>query len=233
MAMVAVVGSRKSGKTRTVETLVRGLTEKGYKVATAKHIPEPDFTIDTKEKDTWRHANAGASTVVGVSPKEIAVIKKVDTTKWDLMEIVDECRDNVDIVILEGFRKLTEQAPQVSKIVTLKAADEISEAANRFKPILTFVGSMPTTAIGLKVPYVDVLQEPQKLVNLVDKRLAESVKRKKEREGKLKIQIDGKSLPMNPFVQKIMRSSLLAMVSTLKNATIEGKEGVSITIEKP
>ncbi len=92
---------------------------------------------------------------------------------------------------------------------------------------------MPTTAIGLKVPYVDVLQEPQKLVNLVDKRLAESVRRKKEREGKLKIQIDGKSLPMNPFVQKIMRSSLLAMVSTLKNVTIEGKEGVSITIEKP
>lgn len=232
MAVVAVVGSRKSGKTRTVETLVRGLTERGYKVATAKHIPEPDFTIDTKEKDTWRHAKAGASTVVGVSPKEIAVIKKVDTTKWDLLEIINECRDDVDIVILEGFRKLTEQAPHVPKIVTVRAIDEISEAANRFKPILMFVGSMPTPAIGLKVPYVDVLQEPQKLVNLVDKKFAESVKRKKEREGKLKIQIDGKSLPLNPFVQKIMRSSLLAMVSTLKNVAIEGKEEVSITIEK-
>jgi len=67
MFIVAVVGSKKSGKTTAVEILVRGLTKRGYKVATVKHIPETDLTIDTKGKDTWRHAKAGARTVISVS----------------------------------------------------------------------------------------------------------------------------------------------------------------------
>lgn len=232
MSVVAVVGSRKSGKTTTVETLVRGLTEKGYKVATVKHIPEADFTIDTKGKDTWRHAKAGASIIVSIAPEEIAVIKKLGTTKYDLKEIIKEFQDAVNIIILEGFSKLTERDPNVPKIVAVKTIEEIRKASSRFNPILTFVGPIPTEAASLKIPYVDGLKEPQKLINLVDKGLANLVKRKKKREEKLKIQIDGKSLPINPFVQEIIRSSLLAMVSTLKNVAIKGDEKVSIIIEK-
>ena len=51
MLIVAVFGSKKSGKTIAVETLVNGLTKKD-KVATVKHIPETDFTIDAKGKGT-------------------------------------------------------------------------------------------------------------------------------------------------------------------------------------
>ena len=232
MSIVAVVGSRKSGKTTTIETLVRGLTEKGYKVATVKHIPEADFTIDTKGKDTWTHAQAGANTVVSVAPKEIAVIKKVDTTKYDLEEIIKECQDEADIIILEGFSKLTARDLNVPKIVAVKTVDEVHKASNRFKPILTFVGPIPTGTVTLKIPHVDGLKEPQKLINLVDKGLAKLVKKKKKREEILKIQIDGKRLLMKPFVQKIIRSSLLNMVSTLKNVDIEGDEKVSVTIER-
>lgn len=232
MSIVAVVGSRKSGKTTTVETLVRGLTEKGYKVATVKHIPESDFTIDTKGKDTWRHAKAGAHTILSIAPKEIAVIKKVDTTKYDLKEIIKECQGEVDIIILEGFSKLTARDLNVPKIVAVKTINEVRKASNRFKPILTFVGPIPTEAVKPKIPHVDGLKEPKKLINLVDKELANLVKKKKKREEKLKIQINGKPLKMKPFVQKIIRSSLLNMVSTLKNVDIEGDEKVSVTIER-
>jgi len=109
MPIVAVVGSKKSGKTTAIETLVRGLTKRGYKVATVKHIPETDFTIDTKGKDTWRHAKAGARTVLSVAPNELTVIRKVDTTKYSLEQIVAKCEDDVEVIILEGFKKLIKQ----------------------------------------------------------------------------------------------------------------------------
>lgn len=232
MSLVAVIGSRNSGKTTTVEILVRGLIERGYKVATVKHVPEAGFTIDTKGKDTWRHAQAGANTVASVAPNEIAVIKKVDTTKYDLKEIVKECQDEADIIILEGFSKLTARDLNVPKIVAVKTIDEVHKASNQFKPILAFVGPIPTGTVTLKIPHVDGLKEPQKLINILDKELANLVKREKKRQERLRIQVNGKPLKMKPFVQKIIRSSLLAMVSTLKNVDIEGNEKVSVTVER-
>ncbi len=70
--IVAVVGNSNSGKTTAVEVLIKGLTEKGYKIGSAKHIPDPEFTIDTKGKDTWKHARAGANTVLSVGQNELA-----------------------------------------------------------------------------------------------------------------------------------------------------------------
>ena len=172
MFIVAVVGSKKSGKTTAVETLVRGLTRRGYRVATVKHIPDAGFTIDTKGKDTWRHAKAGACTVVSVAPNELTVIRKVDTTKYSLEQLVAECEDDVEIIILEGFKKLTGQNPTVPKIVAAKTTDEVLEASGSYKPILALVGSIPTEAAKLEFPYIDMLKEPEKLVDLVDQKAA-------------------------------------------------------------
>jgi len=231
MFIVAVVGSKKSGKTTAVETLVKGLTKRGYRVATVKHIPETDFTIDTEGKDTWRHAKAGACTVLSVAPNELTVIRKVDTTKYNLEQIVTECEDDVEIIILEGFKKLIEQNPTVPKIVAAKTTDEVLEASEHYKPILTFVGPIPTEAAKLKIPYVDVLKEAEKMVDLVNQKTTVFIERKRKRKEKLKIQIDGHILPLNPFVQKIMRNTILGMISTLKDVVIKGDEKVSVIVK--
>lgn len=170
MSTIAVVGTKQSGKTTAIETLVRGLTKRGYRVATVKHVPEPDFTIDTEGKDTWRHARAGACVVVSVAPNELATIKKVDTTRYGLEEIIRNCEAYVDVIILEGFRRLVERDPTVPKIVAAKTADEGLKASKRYKPILTFVGPIPTEAERLKIPYVDVLKEPERLVEIANKK---------------------------------------------------------------
>ena len=231
MPIVAVVGSKKSGKTTAIETLVKGLTKRGYKVATVKHIPETDFTIDTEGKDTWRHAKAGASTVLSVAPNELTVIRKVDTTKYSLEQIVTECEDDAEIIILEGFKKLIEQNPTVPKIVAVKTTDEVLEASEHYKPILTFVGPIPTEAAKLKIPYVDMLKDPEKLVDLLNQKVAISVERKRKHKKKLKIRVDEHVLPLSPFVQKIMRNTILGMISTLKGVTIKGEEDVSIIVK--
>jgi len=231
MPIIAVVGSKKSGKTTAIETLVQGLTKRGYKVATVKHVPEPDFTIDTKGKDTWRHAKAGATTIISVAPNEIATIRKTDTTKHSLEQIIKDCQDDAEIIILEGFRKLIEKNPTVPKIVAVKTTEEVLDASKQFKPVLTFVGPISSEAAKLKIPYVDTLKKQERLVDLVDEKVAALVERKRKHKEELKIQIDEHALPLNPFVRKFIRNTILGMVSTLKGATIKGEENVSVIIK--
>jgi len=230
MLTVAVVGSRKSGKTTATESLVRGLTKRGYRVATVKHVPKAEFTIDTTGKDTWRHAKAGARIVVSVAPNEFATIKKVDTRKYRLPDIIEDLEDDVDVIVLEGFRELTEQNLDVPKIVAARTSDEVLEASGRFKPLLTFVGPVSNEATKLKVPYVDVLKEPEKLVDLVEKKLSVLTKEKQKDKSKLEIQFDDRVLPLNPFVKKIVRSTVSAMISALKGVSMKGDESVFIMI---
>lgn len=167
MILVAVIGSKKSGKTTTIEALVKSLTKRGQRVATIKHVSESDFTLDTKGKDTWRHAQAGAQTVVIVSPKELGIMKKVDTSKLSLQDVVKNCRNNLNIVIFEGFRSLLEHEPTVHKIVAIKTFEEALESSKRFKSIIAFSGPAALSAKKLGIPVVDVLEEPDKLAEIV------------------------------------------------------------------
>jgi molybdopterin-guanine dinucleotide biosynthesis protein B len=230
--IVAVVGSSNSGKTTAAEALIREMTKRGYTVASAKHIPEPEFTIDTEGKDTWRYAKAGASTVLSVAPKELTVIKKVDTTEYGLEQIVAETPDEVDIVILEGFKDLVGQNATIPKLVTAKTVNEITVALERYKNILAFVTSIPDGKVETEIPCVDALKESDKLVNLVNNKVAVLVERKRKREEKITIQIDEKFLPLGDFVQDIIRNAVLAMVSSLKGVKIKGEEKVSVVIKR-
>ena len=230
--IVAVVGSSNSGKTTTVEALIRGLTKRGYTVASAKHIPEPEFTIDTEGKDTWRHSKAGASTVLSVAPNELTAIKKVDTTNYSLEQVIAEFPDEIDIIILEGFKHLVGQNMTIPKIVANKTVNEKSEGLERYKNILAFIGSIPEKKVETEIPFVDALKEPEKLVDLVNNKVAVLVERKRKREEKITIQIDEKFLPLGPFVQDIIRNAVLAMVSSLKGVKIKGEEKVSIVIKR-
>jgi len=230
--IVAVVGSSNSGKTTTVEALIRGLTKRGYTVASAKHIPEPEFTIDTEGKDTWRHSKAGASTVLSVAPNELTTIKKVDTTNYSLEQVIAEFPDEVDIIILEGFKHLVGQNMTIPKIVANKTVNEKSEALERYKNILAFIGSIPEKKVETEIPFVDALKEPEKLVELVNNKVAVLVERKRKREEKITIQIDEQILPLGDFVQDIIRNAVLAMVSSLKGVKIKGEEKVSVVIKR-
>ncbi|MEM3458878.1 MAG: molybdopterin-guanine dinucleotide biosynthesis protein B [Candidatus Bathyarchaeia archaeon] len=167
-AIVAVVGSKSSGKTTTIEALTIELTKRGYKVAAVKHIPEPDFTIDTKDKDTWRFAKAGARTIISVASHEIATIEKVNEADFSLEKILKKCEGH-DVVILEGFRKLVNKNENIPKIAVVKSEREALEILNNFKPVLAFTGPFSTEKMNLKVPYVDVLKNPEKIADIVEK----------------------------------------------------------------
>lgn len=164
--VIAVVGSKNSGKTATIEVLIRELTKRGYKIAAIKHIPEPNFTIDTVGKDTWRFAKSGAKTILSVASNEIATIEKIEKT-LSLDEILQKCK-NHDFVFIEGFRNLVSKNGSILKIVTVKSSEEASEALKTFNPILAFTGPYLPKNLKLKIPHVDVLQNPEKIADIVE-----------------------------------------------------------------
>lgn len=229
--IIAVVGSRKSGKTTTVETIIRELTRKGYRVAAVKHIHDATFTIDERGKDTWKFAQAGAQTIVGVAARELATITKTDTSKYTLSEITQGLENNADIIIVEGFRGLIMDDLTVPKIVTAKNKGEVTEAMQIFKPILAFTGPVSKSEIReLEIPCIDNRSEPGKLAEIIDRRVGPIIVKRRETKETLNVNINGKTLPLNPYVQKVMRNVLFGVISTLKGATVEGDENINIQI---
>jgi molybdopterin-guanine dinucleotide biosynthesis protein B len=166
--VIPVVGGKKSGKTTKIELLLENLAHRGYRIAVAKYIPEPDFTIDTEGKDTWRFARAGAKVVVGVSSDEVATIEKVHTGSFSLDDILRRCSD-VDIVFMEGFRKLAAADKRFPKIVVAKSREDVAESIKIFEPILAFAGSYSTEKDYPAIPYADILQDPEKLADFVER----------------------------------------------------------------
>ncbi len=230
--LIAVVGSSESGKTTAIESLIKGLIEHGYTVASAKRIHEPDFTIDAEGKDTWRQANAGASVVLSVAPKELAIIKKIETRNYALEQLIAEIPDEPDIIIIEGFKSLVGQDMTIPKIVATKTDQEISEALEKYSNILAFIGYIPKQKKKIEIPFIDIITEPEKLVELVNSKVAVLVERKRKREEKITIMVDEKMLPLGDFVQDMVRNSVLAMIASLKGVKIGGEEKVSIVIKR-
>lgn len=99
--IISVVGYSNSGKTTLLVKLIRALKQKGLKIATIKHHHR-DFDIDVPGKDTWRHAEAGADTVILASPGKLAMIERTET-ELSLDQIADKIT-GVDLIITEGYK---------------------------------------------------------------------------------------------------------------------------------
>jgi len=51
-------------------------------------------------------------------------------------------------------------------------------------------------------------------------------------DEKLIVKIDGKNLALNPFVQRIIRKAVLAMLSTLRDIEVKDNETVEISVKR-
>ena len=168
MIVVAVVGSKKSGKTTVIEILTRELTKRGYRVATVKHVPELNFTIDAEGKDTWRFARSGAKTIVAISSDEIAVVEKTKTTKHTLETVLQKSKKS-DVVFVEGFKDVLARNKDVHKIVIVDSAQEALEAVKSYQNIMVFAGSYSTDNLRTGIPHVNISKNPENVVDMIEK----------------------------------------------------------------
>lgn len=174
--VIATVGTSGSGKTTTLEYLIRHLSAEGYKIASIKHIHHKGFTMDKKGTDTWRNAKAGSKITVAISPEEIVMITKTDATLNNLDKVIGLLEGKrLDIIFIEGFHKLITKRTDVTKIITAKdEADLKRTLKGTAEPILAVTGvvakNKPTIS-GLKIPIIDLKTEGKQLVQLVTKNL--------------------------------------------------------------
>jgi molybdopterin-guanine dinucleotide biosynthesis protein MobB len=105
--LIFVVGSSGSGKTTTIEYLTAHLNQLGFRVGIVKHIHSGGLNLDTRGKDTWRHARTGARVVVGVAPRELLLLKKTSMeSKFD--DVLNRLRsESLDVVLFEGFSAIS------------------------------------------------------------------------------------------------------------------------------
>ena len=101
--VVTFVGKSGTGKTTLLEKVIPLLKGKGYRVGIVKHDAHR-FDIDHPGKDSYRLTSAGADTMLLVSPEKMAMVKKYVAAP-SLREILATYLDDVDIVLLEGFKR--------------------------------------------------------------------------------------------------------------------------------
>jgi len=170
--VVAVVGSSGSGKTHTIEYLISGLTKRGLKVGSAKHVHHPDFTIDVEGKDTWRHTKAGSRRVVCLAEDEVTVIRKEHGQSYSLEMLLDLFGDEeFDIIILEGFHWLVSKRGDVEKIVTAKDGEDLKKRLEGTSPpilgITGIVANDKKLRLESGIPVIDIVRDGERLVEMV------------------------------------------------------------------
>ncbi|MGM0578122.1 MAG: molybdopterin-guanine dinucleotide biosynthesis protein B [Myxococcota bacterium] len=113
---VALVGRSGSGKTTLVEALTAELTRRGVRVGTMKHTHHRNCPVDQPGKDTWRHRQAGAETVILAAADQVAWFhaRPVD---WPPAKPPARLLIGLDVLLVEGFKEAD------CRIVTLGEVD--------------------------------------------------------------------------------------------------------------
>lgn len=167
MKVMAITGTgRNSGKTTTVESVVKSLSSKGLRVGTIKQIHEDSFSIDTPDKDTWRHAEAGAKIVVTAAPKEVALIRRINGERfshaWRLIS-----GEDLDVVIVEG-----NPPEEVPRILASNAPEPAEERMRVLNDVFCVTSLSPEKFdSGFPVPVLHPLKNARKLLEIVETRI--------------------------------------------------------------
>ena len=145
------------GKTFVIQGIIRELKLRGYSVATIKHDVH-GFDIDKKGKDTYKHREAGAETVIISSKNRLAMIKELEE-EIELNEVIRLVKDK-DIILVEGYKK-----SNLRKIEVYRKG--ISENIITSKDKLIAIAS--DVELGINDVNVINKEDYKELVNLIEK----------------------------------------------------------------
>lgn len=214
--IISIVGKSDSGKTTLIEKLVPELTRRGYRVATVKHDVH-GFEVDREGKDSWRHKQAGAHTVVISSPKKVALIRDVEKD-LTLEEIREKLIQDVDLVLSEGYKK------DVQPKIEIFRKEKHKELLCTKEDNLIAIVSDKKFRVGVSCFFLDDIRG---VADFIEKKYLQA-----KREGEVSLRVDGKRIPMTPFVKSFATSTIKGMLSSLKGCgtakqieiRIEGKD---------
>lgn len=111
--VITVTGWSNSGKTTFATRVVEKLTDMGLRVGVIKHHGHKTGGVDVEGKDSWKYAQAGANPVILSASDQYAIFVSTPQGEPSRDELVAKIADDVDLVIVEGFRAAADGAIEV------------------------------------------------------------------------------------------------------------------------
>ncbi|OQB25047.1 MAG: Molybdopterin guanine dinucleotide synthesis protein B [Firmicutes bacterium ADurb.Bin182] len=235
MKVISVIGITGSGKTTVCEVIIRGLRARGFSVGSVKEIHFEQFKIDSDPKaNTNRHREAGAELVTARGFYETDVLFRTKLPIDRILSFYDH-----DFVILEGVTDCN--APLIIAAHSPKEVDE--RLTSRAVAVSGVIANSGVRQV-FDLPVFNALNEPDKLVEFVKERAFEPlpsfdpdccsacgcsceelaariIRNEAERSDcrlsaqDVELSIGGKKISMVPFVQKILKNSVLSVANEL------------------
>ena len=231
MRVIGIIGYKKSGKTTLTLKLSDELTKRGYKIAVVKHINED---LDLANSDTSKYKE-GLTQVAAITPKESVIFLK---NKKNLEEIIKYLE--ADIVLIEGFKK----EKTFPKIVCLR---EESEKVELFDELQLCTAGFISKGLDPKLCDFNILNDKdiKKIAEIVINKsfklpnlncggcgykdcygLAQEIVKGNKIPGDCTslepstlVKVNGKIVPMNSFIAKIVENTITGLLSPLKGFT--------------
>lgn len=247
MKVFSVAGFTKSGKTTTIEEIIKELKRRNYSVGSVKDIHFEGFQIDTKGTNTHRHKEAGAQLVTarGLYETDVLFQRKLDI--YEIAKFYD-----VDYLVLEGvidanvpiiltadcIEDLDKRYDGRAFLVSGKIADEIEtyknlDAISGCEDICALVDRVEETVFPLLPDYdpnccqacgYSCRELCQRIIS-GDSSFDDCVVLSDD----IQLSINGKTVKMVPFVQAILKNTIEGVVKELdgysSTATIDIKIG--------
>jgi molybdopterin-guanine dinucleotide biosynthesis protein MobB len=172
LRIILFLGYSGSGKTTAITAIAGALKKRGRKVATIKHIHDRNFTIDTPGKDTWLHAAAGASIVVSLAPKELAVIRREDTTHVKLDKIISMLRkERTNYVLIEGFYRRLSTRRDVNRVLCVSSKRDAESFLENMNPRPDYISGRVAKGQSGKsfheIPLIEFPKDTVKFLRLI------------------------------------------------------------------
>ena len=162
MRIITVKGFKKTGKTTTVMRIIGELVRRGYSVGSSKDTHFEGFAMDQENTDSWRHAKAGASTVIISGLHETDVLYQHRIEVRDLLDLFTE-----DFVVTEGDTGLP-----VANIVTGKTEEDLEKRRDENTVCFSGIIAGERTEFG-GLPVIDATSDIGALVDLIEAKATE------------------------------------------------------------
>ncbi len=198
--IITFIGWHDSGKTTLASQVVRHLKARGYTVAVIKSTKETGLLLDQAGTDTYAYRQAGADGVTLLAPDQMVMTTANPGKK--LTMLAHRYFPEVDIVVGEGFKN----ARQVPKIEVHRGDSPLLR--DQVSGVIAIASDHP-----LPGDCLFRLDESSEIADFIEKRFLLKEKGTKEQAILL---VNGNQVPMKPFVQEILASTVAGFVSSLK-----------------
>ncbi len=235
MKAIGISGYHHTGKTTLAVALIRALTARGLKVASIKDIHSEAYRADKEGSNSWKHAQAGAGQVFARGLRDGALILNPAPDFRQMLSLL-----KADFLVVEGLREAAlprivcaENTAQLDELVD----DTVFAISGKIAADLESYRGLPVFCLARRESeLVDlVLAKAFEILPQSDpdccsacgkscrQMAADIVQGRARREdcvldgqNSLTLKVGGEPVVIVPFVQNLLRDSILAFIGNLK-----------------